>query len=132
MSHLCHICQLPFTRGYNLRRHIERVHKHGHGDLEMYGGGSKTGEGKRHHDSSDEGSYDDISESDTNDSSSEPLEEDDMTDSSETDDSDAESDTEGADSSEEESAEDDVVYVFISTVLLIHKPTPSLFPFPYS
>ncbi|KAJ8018392.1 hypothetical protein HOLleu_43640 [Holothuria leucospilota] len=71
--------------------------------------GSKKGEGKRHHDSSDEGSYDDISESDTNDSSSEPLEEDDMTDSSETDDSDAESDTEGADSSKEESAEDDVV-----------------------
>ncbi|KAJ8026294.1 hypothetical protein HOLleu_34100 [Holothuria leucospilota] len=87
MSHLCHICQLPFTRGYNLRRHKERVHKHDHGDLEMYGGGSKTGEGKPHHDSSDEDSYDDISESDTNDSSSEPLEEDDMTDSSETDDS---------------------------------------------
>ncbi|KAJ8026020.1 hypothetical protein HOLleu_33748 [Holothuria leucospilota] len=100
---------LPFTRGYNLRRHIERVHKHRHGDLEMYGGGSKKGEGKRQHDSSDEGSYDDISQSDTNDSASEPLEEDDMTDSSETDDSDADSDTEGADSSEGESSEDDTV-----------------------
>ncbi|KAJ8021130.1 hypothetical protein HOLleu_40910 [Holothuria leucospilota] len=84
MSHLCHICHLPFTRGYNLRRHIERVHKQSHGDVKMNGGNYKKGIAKRSHDSSDGGSYDDISESDTINSASDPLEEDTMTDSSET------------------------------------------------
>ena len=109
MSHLCHICQLPFTRGYNLRRHIERVHKHGLGDLEMNSGSSKKGVGKRHRGSSDQGLYDDISESDTNDSASEPMEGDATTDSSEADNSDTDSDAEGTDSSEEESEEDGTV-----------------------
>ncbi|KAJ8038589.1 hypothetical protein HOLleu_16052 [Holothuria leucospilota] len=109
MSHVCHICQLPFTRGFNLRRHIERFHKQNHGDLEMRGGNSKKGIAKRPHDSSDEGSYDDNSESDTNDSASEAKEEDAMTESSETDDSDTDSDTEEADSSEEESSEEDIL-----------------------
>ncbi|KAJ8030755.1 hypothetical protein HOLleu_27249 [Holothuria leucospilota] len=100
MSHFCRICQLPFRRDYNLRRHTERVHKHSHRDLEMNDGNSKKGIVKPPYDSSDEGSYEDISESDTNDSASEPLEEDSMTDTSEADSSGICSDTEGTDSSE--------------------------------
>ena len=73
----------------------------------MNSGNSKKSVGKRHHGSSDEGSYDDISESDTNGSASEAK--DAMTDSSEADNSDADSDAEGTDSSEEESEEDGTV-----------------------
>ena len=109
MSHVCHICELPFTRGYNLRRHIERVHKKGQEDHKINDEDSMMGIVKQPRDSSYKRSYDDISDSDTNDSKSESLEEDSMTESSKSDDGDADSDTEGADSSEEEPGADDTI-----------------------
>ena len=109
MSHLCHICQLSFTRGFNLRRHIERIHKQRHKDLQLGGGTSKKAMTKRSRHSSNKGSYDHKSQSDTNGCASDRLWEDLMTDNSETTNSDDNSDTEGADSIAKESGGDGTV-----------------------
>ncbi|KAJ8031942.1 hypothetical protein HOLleu_25313 [Holothuria leucospilota] len=111
MSHRCPICSSTFTRSFNLRRHIERVHKRVEEDLEGQDGNSvaSEGSGKQSGDyaHSSEGSYDDRSESDSNESASQPMEEDSVTDRDDTDSCNS-SDTEGADRAEE-FEEDDTV-----------------------
>ena len=105
MSHRCPICASTFTRSFNLRRHVERVHKRREDDSE---GNSVASEGSVEQlgdsEQSGMGSYYEHSESDTNESAA--SESDTVTDRDDADSTD--NDTEGT-NSEEEYVEDDTV-----------------------